>query len=70
MATSYLEALLKADDSIEMTVPLFLRLMEYAREGATDDIVLHRIAERAVKANGVLDIESYSELVPEDKKNK
>ncbi len=70
MATSYFEALLKADDSIEMTVPLFLRLMEYAREGAADDIVLHRIAERAVKAKGVLDIDSYADLVPEDKKNK
>ncbi len=70
MARDYFDALLKADDSIEMTVPLFLRLMEYAREGAGDDIVLHRIAERAVKANALLDIENYSDLVPEDKKNK
>lgn len=52
--------------TIRMTTPLFIRLLEYAREDAETDIELHEIAECAERANRVLGIEDYEELVPED----
>lgn len=52
-----------------MTLPLFIRLLEYAKEDAKADIDLHQIAERASKLGGLLDSDSYSKLVPQDKKN-
>lgn len=54
---------------IRMTVPLFIRLLEFAKEDARTDLDLHDIAERASKLSGVLDTDSYSKLVPQDKKN-
>lgn len=35
-------------DVISLDVPLFLRLLEWAREDATEDVELHDVAERAV----------------------
>ena len=35
-------------DIIKLDVPLFIRLLEYAREDATGDVDLHRVAENAV----------------------
>jgi hypothetical protein len=43
--------------------------MEFAREGAKTDIVLHKIAQRAQTLNKILDVEDYTVLVPEDKSN-
>jgi len=34
-------------DTIKLDVPLFIRLLEYAREDAKDDMDLHRVAENA-----------------------
>jgi len=36
-------------DKIAVDVPLLIRIMEYAREDATDDMDLHRVAENLVK---------------------
>ena len=52
-----------------MTLPLFIRLLEYAKEDAKADIDLHQIAERASHMDGTLDTDCYSKLVPQDKKN-
>lgn len=54
---------------IKLTLPLFIRLLEFAKEDAKTDLDLHQIAERASKLGGVLDTDSYSKLVPQDKKN-
>ncbi len=35
-------------DSVTMDIPLLIRLLEFAREDAQDDMVLHQIAERLV----------------------
>ena len=59
-----------SETSVEMTLPLLIRLLEYAKEDASADIDLHQIAERASQMAGVLDSDSYSKLVPQDKKNK
>lgn len=53
-------------DSITLNIPLFIRLLEYAREDAKKDIDLHLVAERAVKESAddcVLDMDDYNYLV-------
>jgi len=36
-------------DAVKFTLPLFIRLLEYAREDAKQDIDLHFVAEYAAK---------------------
>ena len=36
-------------DIIKLDVPLFIRLLEYAREDAKDDMDLHRVAENVIE---------------------
>ena len=53
-------------DTITMDVPLFIRLLEYAREDVQNDMDLHSMAENAIKLslNGeVLDMENYNQLI-------
>lgn len=56
-------------DTIAMDVPLFIRLLEYAREDAETDMDLHNLTEKAIKQTkirGVLSMEDYNELVGEN----
>ena len=56
-----------APDIIAVDVPLFIRLLEFAREDAGDDMDLHEVAERAIEAvkmRGVLSMDDYETLVP------
>ena len=53
-------------DVIKLDVPLFIRLLEYAREDATDDMDLHRVAENATDLSrlaGVLGMVDYNTIV-------
>jgi hypothetical protein len=53
-------------DIIAVDVPLFIRLLEFAREDAGDDMDLHEVAERAIEAvklRGVLSMDDYKTLV-------
>jgi hypothetical protein len=53
-------------DTITMDVPLFIRLLEYAREDAQTDMDLHNVAENAIKLGldgGVLNMKNYSQLI-------
>jgi len=53
-------------DIIAMDVPLFLRMLEYAREDAEQDIDLHKVTERAIEAvklRGLLSMEDYNDLI-------
>jgi hypothetical protein len=53
-------------DIIAMDVPLFIRILEYAREDAETDMDLHNVAERAIEAvklRGLLSMEDYNDLV-------
>ena len=55
-------------DTITMDVPLFIRLLEYAREDAQDDMDLHDLAEKAIagtKQQGILSMDDYDMLVGE-----
>ena len=54
-------------DSICVSVPLFIRLLEFAREDATNDLSLHYITENALRVHSqgtsVLGMKNYKEIV-------
>jgi hypothetical protein len=53
-------------DLITVDVPLFIRLLEYAREDAAADMDLHDVAENAISlaASGkTLTMDDYSSLI-------
>jgi hypothetical protein len=58
-------------DTITLDVPLFIRLLEYAREDAQTDMDLHNVAENAIGlalSGKVLTMKDYDMIVgsPED----
>ena len=53
-------------DKITLDVPLFIRLLEYAREDAKTDMDLHNVAEKAIAASETgktLTMADYDSLV-------
>ena len=53
-------------DTITMDVPLFIRMLEYAREDATEDEDLHKVTDLAIsltKEMGILTMDSYDDIV-------
>jgi hypothetical protein len=53
-------------DKIKIDVPLFIRLLEYAREDAKSDMDLHDVAERAIElsvSSRTLTMNDYNTLV-------
>jgi hypothetical protein len=52
-------------DSIKLTLPLFIRLLEYAREDAKEDLSLHFVAEYAAKQGGdtALTMKDYKSIL-------
>jgi len=55
-----------AVDTITMDIPLFLRMLEYSREDAAQDVDLHDVTEKANtlgKERGILQMDDYDEIV-------
>ena len=52
-------------DTVTLDVPLLLRMMEYAREDAQEDMDLHNAAERMIELskNGALSMDDYESIV-------
>ncbi len=53
-------------DKITLDVPLFIRLLEYARENAKTDMDLHNVAEKAIslsETERTLTMNDYDSLV-------
>jgi hypothetical protein len=53
-------------DTITMDIPLFLRMLEYSREDASQDMDLHDVTEKAIslgKERGILQMDDYNEIV-------
>jgi len=48
---------------ISMSVPLFIRALEYAREDAKNDVALHKFTENAIILDRTLGIDDYDQLV-------
>ena len=56
-----------AIDIITLDVPLFIRMLEYAKEDAADDMDLHELATKTIalsKQRGILSMEDYDALIP------
>ena len=53
-------------DKVTLDIPLFIRLLEYAREDAKTDMDLHNVAEKAIalsETGKTLTMADYSSLV-------
>jgi uncharacterized alkaline shock family protein YloU len=56
-----------AIDIVTLDVPLFIRMLEYAKEEAADDMDLHELATKTIalsKQRGILSMEDYEALIP------
>ena len=56
------------EDKITMDVPLFIRMLEYAREDASTDVDLHEVAKKAIGLSSegeVLTMDNYEYIVGE-----
>lgn len=54
------------EDEIKVNVPLFIRLLEFAKEDAKTDMDLHKVTENVISlcANGkTLTMENYNDIV-------
>jgi hypothetical protein len=63
---STMEDISNPTDTITMDIPLFIRMMEYAREDAKTDMDLHSVTDRAIELmqqHGQLSMENYDALV-------
>jgi len=61
-----LREFMNKEDTIIMDVPLFIRLLEYAREEAKTDMDLHNVADKAIKLSldgSVLTMKNYDQLI-------
>ena len=52
-------------DSVTMDIPLFIRMLELAREDIKSDVELHQVVERvlSLKNTGVLTMSDYESIV-------
>ena len=54
-------------DTIVLDVPLFIRLLEFAKEDAPNDMALHFVAEKCTKAiasgTKILTMKDYNNLI-------
>ena len=60
------------EDVVHLDVPLFIRLLEFAREDAQADADLHFLADNAIRLSAegqVLNMEHYNDLVKKDETN-
>ena len=54
------------EDTITVDVPLLIRLLEYAREDAKEDVDLHYLADNAIRLSAedqVLNMNHYNDIV-------
>ena len=54
----------KVIPTLTMDIPLFIRLLEWAKEDAKSDLELHRLTEKAYTKNKVLVMRDYKSLMP------
>lgn len=54
----------ESKDVISMSVPLFIRALEWAREEAKDDVAIHKFTENCLSKNKSLDTDDYEDILP------
>lgn len=57
---------IEENQTITVTIPLFIRLLELAREDIKNDVEIHEVTERAQNISGVLTMENYSYIAGEN----
>ena len=58
---------LNPKDTINLDIPLFIRLLEYAREDASSDVDIHNLSERVINlasSGETLTMDDYDSIVP------
>lgn len=55
-----------SESTVKMSMPLFIRLMEWAFEECKDDVQIHKLAENLSEISSVADMEDYPKLVKEE----
>lgn len=55
-------------DILKLDVPLLIRLLEWAREDAQDDMQLHKLTEKALKLKKTLTMDDYLKILPRKRK--
>jgi hypothetical protein len=53
-------------DTVTLDIPLFIRMLEYAKEDAQTDMDLHDVAENAIalnKSKEMLSMEDYNTII-------
>ena len=52
-------------NTLTFDIPLFIRMLEYAKEDAKTDMDLHNVTENAIKmsSNGVLTMADYDKII-------
>lgn len=63
------EALNDQTDQVMLSIPLFIRCLEWAREDAKSDVEIHLLVENVVAQNTVLTTEDYDMLIPQGDSN-
>lgn len=56
-------------DTINMTVPLFIRCLEWAKEEAKDDVQIHKFVEKVISKGGTLNTDDYESFLNEETMN-
>ena len=57
------------EDVVRLDIPLFIRLLEYAREDAQADVDLHYLADNAIRLSAegeTLNMDHYSQIIKKD----
>jgi len=65
--SSILKEIVNPIDKISVDVPLFIRLLEYAKEDAKTDMDLHDLTENITKLSEtgkVLSMKDYANIIP------
>jgi hypothetical protein len=60
------------EDTVELNIPLLIRLLEVAREEVKDDAELHTMVERLIELSedvDVLTMEEYESIMPKETKH-
>ena len=64
---SILKEIVNPVDKISVDVPLFIRLLEYAKEDAKTDMDLHDLTENIIRLSetgNTLSMKDYSSIIP------
>lgn len=68
-----METTFNPSDKVTVDIPLFIRLLEYAREDAKTDMDLHNVTEKAISASETgktLTMADYDSLVAGNSEDK